>query len=217
MGNGRGPDGACSSDDGAETLDATIERLRAAGAEDITVLTADPDAPSDTDGLTVTDWNAADGQVPGLLRVIPRSEDVELIVAEHPLQPTDDFQPSQGSNNCVLVVDENGGDGRVVDVIELEYVERRRVTQFAVRAVNGEGNYRHSGLTYLPLGALELAAVIGLQRRLSAAGEQEPLPLTQARLRTRAADDVLQDTTGMDLDDLFERFLFEGRLTAIKA
>ena len=117
----------------------------------------------------------------------------------------------------MLVVAEGASEGRVVDVIELEYEERRRVTQFAVRAVNGEGGYRHTGLTFLPLGALELAALVGFQQTLAADGVTEALPLTLGRLRTRAADDVLQDVAGMNLDDLFDRFLFEGRLSAIKA
>ena len=131
-------------------------------------------------------------------------------------QPAD-FQPSQGSNNCVLVVAENAAAGRPVDLVELEYEERRRVTQFAVRSVNDDGSYRHSGLTFLPVGALDLAALVGFLRQLEADGQHEALPLTQARLRTRSTDDVLQDIAGMNLDDLFDRFLFEGRLTAIKA
>ena len=131
-------------------------------------------------------------------------------------QPAD-FQPSQGSNNCVLVVAEDAAVGRPVDLVELEYEERRRVTQFAVRSVNDDGSYRHSGLTFLPIGALDLAALVGFLRQLEADGQHEALSLTQARLRTRAADDVLQDIAGMNLDDLFDRFLFEGRLTAIKA
>ena len=58
---------------------------------------------------------------------------------------------------------------------------------------------------------------MGLQQTLAADGVTEALPLTQSRLRTRAADDVLQDVSSMNLDDLFDRFLFEGRLSAIKA
>ena len=86
-----------------------------------------------------------------------------------------------------------------------------------MRAVNGDGGYRHTGLTFLPLGALELAALLGLQQTLAADGVSEALPLTLGRLRTRAADDVLQDVSSMNLDDRLYRFLFEGRLSAIKA
>ena len=167
--------------------------------------------------LHVQNWDPGEGQVHSLLRAVARSEEVELLVAEHPLQPTADFQPSQGSNNCVFVVAENAAAGRTVDLVELEYEERRRVTQFAVRSVNDDGSYRHSGLTFLPVGALDLAALVGFLRQLEADGQHEALPLTQARLRTRSTDDVLQDIAGMNLDDLFDRFLFEGRLTAIKA
>lgn len=217
IGDGRTADGAAASDGTGVTLDATIDQLRGNGADDVTVITTNPDAVPDVSDVRAQDWNPAEGQIQALLRAVPRSEEVELLVAEHPLQPTEDFQPSQGSNNCVLVIAEDAAAGRTVDLVELEYVERRRVTQFAVRAVNGEGSYRHAGLTFLPIGALELAALIGLQRQLAANGQQEALPLTQGRLRTRAADDVLQDVAGLDLDDLFDRFLAEGRLTAIKA
>ena len=217
VGNGRSADGAAASDGGGVQLDATVDQLRGIGADDITVITTDPDAVSAEYGLQVHDWNPGEGQVCGLLRAVPRTEEVELLVAEHPLQPTGDFQPSQGSNNCVLVVAEDAAVGRPVDLVELEYEERRRVTQFAVRSVNDDGSYRHSGLTFLPIGALDLAALVGFLRQLEADGQHEALSLTQARLRTRAADDVLQDIAGMNLDDLFDRFLFEGRLTAIKA
>ena len=217
VGGGQTADGAASTDSDSASLDATIEQLREIGADDITVITSDPDAVPQASDVQVLDRNAGHGEVHSLLQAIPRSEEVEILVAEHPLQPTADFQPSQGSNNCVLVVAEGAGDGRVVDVIELEYEERRRVTQFAVRAVNGAGGYRHTGLTFLPLGALELAALVGLQQTLAADGVTEALPLTLGRLRTRAADDVLQDIADMNLDDLFDRFLFEGRLSAIKA
>ena len=217
VGNGLTADGAAVPDGGGAPLDATIDRLRGIGADDITVITADPDAVEAGPNLHVQNWDPGEGQVHSLLRAIARSEEVELLVAEHPLQPTADFQPSQGSNNCVFVVAENAAAGRTVDLVELEYEERRRVTQFAVRAVNDDGSYRHSGLTFLPVGALDLAALVGFLRQLEADGQHEALPLTQARLRTRAADDVLQDIAGMNLDDLFDRFLFEGRLTAIKA
>ncbi len=217
VGNGRSADGAAASDGGGVQLDATVDHLRGIGADDITVITADPDAFSAESGLQVQDWNPGEGQVCGLLRAVPRTEEVELLVAEHPLQPTAEFQASQGSNNCVLVVVEDAAVGRPVDLVELEYEERRRVTQFAVRSVNDDGSYRHSGLTFLPIGALDLAALVGFLRQLEADGQHEALSLTQARLRTRAADDVLQDIAGMNLDDLFDRFLFEGRLTAIKA
>ena len=217
VGNGRAADGAAASDGGGVQLDATVDHLRGIGADDITVITADPDAVSAEYGLQVHDWNPGEGQVRSLLRAIPRTEEVELLVAEHPLQPTGDFQPSQGSNNCVLVVSEDAAAGRPVDLVELEYEERRRVTQFAVRSVNDDGSYRHSGLTFLPIGALDLAALVGFLRQLEADGQHEALSLTQARLRTRAADEVLRDIAGMNLDDLFDRFLFEGRLTAIKA
>ena len=217
VGNGHTADGAAAPDGGGASVDTTIEQLRDIGADDITVITSDPDAVPRASDVQVQDWNTGGGEVHGLLQAIPRTEEVEILVAEHPLQPAADFQPSQGSNNCVLVVAEGASEGRVVDVIELEYEERRRVTQFAVRAVNGEGGYRHTGLTFLPLGALELAALVGLQQTLAADGVTEALPLTLGRLRTRAADDVLQDVAGMNLDDLFDRFLFEGRLSAIKA
>ena len=217
VGNGRTADGATPLDVDSISLGATVDQLRGIGAEDITILTANPDAVPEASAVRGQDWNPADGQIQALLQAIPRSEEVELLVAEHPLQPTEDFQPSQGSNNCVLVVAEAATVGRRVDLVELEYEERRRVTQFAVRAVNGEGGYRHAGLTFLPMGTLELAALIGLQQQLAANGQQEALPLTQGRLRTRAAGDVLQDVAGLDLDDLFDRFLAEGRLTAIKA
>ena len=217
VGNGLTADGAAVPDGGDAPLDATIDRLRGIGADDITVITADPDAVSAEPGLQVQDCNPGEGQIQGLLRAVARSEEVELLVAEHPLQPTADFQPSQGSNNCVFVVAENAAAGRTVDLVELEYEERRRVTQFAVRSVNDDGSYRHSGLTFLPVGALDLAALVGFLRQLEADGQHEALPLTQARLRTRSTDDVLQDIAGMNLDDLFDRFLFEGRLTAIKA
>lgn len=217
VGNGLTADGAAAADGGGTPLDATIEQVREIGADDITVITSDPDAVPQAADVQVQDRNAGDGEVHGLLQAIPRSEEVEILIAEHPLQPTADFQPSQGSNNCVLVVAEGAGEGRTVDVIELEYEERRRVTQFAVRAVSGDGGYHHAGLTFLPLGALELAALVGLQQTLAADGISEALPLTQGRLRTRAADDVLKDVSSMNLDDLFDRFLFEGRLSAIKA
>lgn len=217
VGNGRTADGAAAPDSGAAPLDATVDQLRGIGASDITVIAANPGAVSAERDLQVQGWNPGEGQIQGLLRAVPRSEEVELLVAEHPLQPIADFQPSQGSNNCVLVIAEDAAAGRTIDLVELEYVERRRVTQFAVRAVNGQGSYRHAGLTFLPIGALELAALIGLQRQLAANDQQEALPLTQGRLRTRAAEDVLQDVAGLDLDDLFDRFLAEGRLTAIKA
>ena len=217
VGNGHTADGTAAADGGDAPLDATIEQLREIGADAITVITSDPDAVQQAPDVQVQDRNTGHGEVHGLLQAVPRSEEVEILVAEHPLQPTSDFQPSQGSNNCVLVVAEGAGEGRVVDVIELEYEERRRVTQFAVRAVNGDGGYHHTGLTFLPLGALELAALVGLQQKLAADGISEALPLTQGRLRTRAADDVLQDVSTMNLDDLFDRFLFEGRLSAIKA
>ncbi len=217
VGNETTADGAAASDNGGTPLDATIEQLRQIGADDITVITNDPDAVPQASDVQVQDRDASHGEVHGLLQAIPRTEEVEILVAEHPLQPAADFQPSQGSNNCVFVVAEGASEGRVVDVIELEYEERRRVTQFAVRAVNGEGGYRHTGLTFLPLGALELAALVGLQQTLAAEGVTEALPLTLGRLRTRAADDVLQDISNMNLDDLFDRFLFEGRLSAIKA
>ena len=217
VGNETTADGAAASDNGGTPLDATIEQLRQIGADDITVITNDPDAVPQASDVQVQDRDASHGEVHGLLQAISRSEEVEILVAEHPLQPAADFQPSQGSNNCVFVVAEGASEGRVVDVIELEYEERRRVTQFAVRAVNGEGGYRHTGLTFLPLGALELAALVGLQQTLAADGVTEALPLTLGRLRTRAADDVLQDISNMNLDDLFDRFLFEGRLSAIKA
>ena len=150
VGNGRSADGAAASDGGGVQLDATVDHLRGIGADDITVITADPDAVSAESGLQVQDWNPGEGQVCGLLRAIPRTEDVELLVAEHPLQPTGDFQASQGSNNCVLVVVEGAAAGRPVDLVELEYEERRRVTQFAVRSVNDDGSYRHSGLPFSP-------------------------------------------------------------------
>jgi hypothetical protein len=217
VGKGTTADGAAAPVDGGTPLDATIERLRSIGADDITVVTSDPDAVPQASDVQVQDRNAGHGEVHGLLQAVPRSEEVEVVVAEHPLQPAADFQASQGSNNCVLVVAEGASEGRAVDVIELEYEERRRVTQFAVRAVNGDGGYRHTGLTFLPLGALELAALVGLQQTLAADGVSEALPLTLGRLRTRAADDVLQDVSSMNLDDLFDRFLFEGRLSAIKA
>ena len=217
VGNGLTADGAAVPDGGGAPLDATIDRLRGIGADDITVITADPDAVSVEPGMQVQGCNPGEGQIQGLLRAVARSEEVELLVAEHPLQPTADFQPSQGSNNCVFVVAENAAAGRTVDLVELEYEERRRVTQFAVRSVNDDGSYRHSGLTFLPVGALDLAALVGFLRQLEADGQHEALPLTQARLRTRSTDDVLQDIAGMNLDDLFDRFLFEGRLTAIKA
>lgn len=217
VGDGRTADGAAASGDNGAPLDGTIEQLRGIGAEEITVITSDPGAIPQSSDVQVQDSSLGHGEVHSLLQAIPRTEEVELLVAEHPLQPTADFQPSQGSNNCVLVVAEGAGEGRVVDVIELEYEERRRVTQFAVRAVNGEGGYRHTGLTFLPLGALDLAALVGLQQTLASDGQSEELPLTQARLRTRAADDVLRDVSSMNLDDLFDRFLFEGRLSAIKA
>ena len=217
VGNGHTADGAAAADGGGASLDATIEQLRDIGADDITVITSDPDAVAQASDVQVQDRNAGHGEVHGLLQAIPRTEEAEILVAEHPLQPTEEFQPSQGSNNCVLVVADGASEGRVVDVIELEYEERRRVTQFAVRAVNGEGDYHHTGLTFLPLGALELAALVGFQQTLAADGVTEALPLTLGRLRTRAADDVLQDVAGMNLDDLFDRFLFEGRLSAIKA
>ncbi len=217
FGKGTTADGAAAPDDGGAPLDATIEQLHAIGADAITVITSDSDDVPQASDVQVQIRDAGHGEVHGLLQAIPRTEEVEILVAEHPLQPTADFQPSQGSNNCVFVVAEGASEGRVVDVIELEYEERRRVTQFAVRAVNGEGGYRHTGLTFLPLGALELAALVGLQQTLAADGVTEALPLTLGRLRTRAADDVLQDVAGMNLDDLFDRFLFEGRLSAIKA
>ena len=217
VGNGRTADETAAPDSGAAPLDATVDQLRGIGATDITVIAADPGAISAELDIQIQDWNPGEGQIQALLQAIPRSEEVELLVAEHPLQSTDDFQPSQGSNNCVLVVAEDAAAGRKVDLVELEYVERRRVTQFAVRAVNGAGGYRHAGLTFLPIGALELAALIGLQRQLAANRQQEALPLTQGRLRTRATDDMLHDVAGLDLDDLFDRFLAEGRLTAIKA
>ena len=217
VGNETTADGAAASDNGGTPLDATIEQLRQIGADDITVITTDPDAVPQASDVQVQDRDASHGEIHGLLQAIPRTEEVEILVAEHPLQPAADFQPSQGSNNCVFVVAESASEGRVVDVIELEYEERRRVTQFAVRAVNGKGGYRHTGLTFLPLGALELAALVGLQQTLAADGVTEALPLTLGRLRTRAADDVLQDISDMNLDDLFDRFLFEGRLSAIKA
>ena len=217
VGNGLTADGAAVPDGGGAPLDATIDHLRGIGAGDITVITADPDAVSVEPGIQVQGCNPGEGQVQGLLRAVARSEEVELLVAEHPLQPTGDFQPSQGSNNCVLVVAEDAAAGRTVDLVELEYEERRRVTQFAVRSVNDDGSYRHSGLTFLPIGALDLAALVGFLRQLEADGQHEALSLTQARLRTRAADDVLQDIAGMNLDDLFDRYLAEGRLTAIKA
>lgn len=217
VGNGLTADGAAAQVDGGAPLDATIERLREIGADDITVITSDADSVPEASDVRVQDRNAGHGEVHDLLQAVPRSEEVEILVAEHPLQPAADFQPSQGSNNCVFVVAEGASEGRVVDVIELEYEERRRVTQFAVRAVNGEGGYRHTGLTFLPLGALELAALVGLQQMLAADGIAEALSLTLGRLRTRAADDVLQDVSSMNLDDLFDRFLFEGRLSAIKA
>ena len=217
VGNGLTADGAAAQVDGGAPLDATIERLREIGADDITVITSDADSVPEASDVRVQDRNAGLGEVHDLLQAIQRSEEVEILIAEHPLQPAADFQPSQGSNNCVFVVAEGASEGRVVDVIELEYEERRRVTQFAVRAVNGEGGYRHTGLTFLPLGALELAALVGLQQTLAADGIAEALSLTLGRLRTRAADDVLQDVSSMNLDDLFDRFLFEGRLSAIKA
>lgn len=217
VGNGHTADGAAAPDGGGASLDATIEQLRDIGADDITVIASDPDSVPQAPDVQVQDRNTGGGEVHGLLQAVPRSEEVEILVAEHPLQATADFQPSQGSNNCVLVVAEGASEGRVVDVIELEYEERRRVTQFAVRAVNGEGGYHHTGLTFLPLGALELAALVGFQQTLAADGVTEALPLTLGRLRTRAADDVLRDVAGMNLDDLFDRFLFEGRLSAIKA
>ena len=216
VGSGHTADGAAPDGSGA-SLDATIEQLRDIGADDITVITSDPDAVTQASDVQVQDRNTGGGEVHGLLQAIPRSEEVEILVAEHPLQETADFQPSQGSNNCVLVVAEGASESRVVDVIELEYEERRRVTQFAVRAVNGEGGYHHTGLTFLPLGALELAALVGFQQTLAADGVTEALPLTLGRLRTRDAADVLQDVSSMSLDDLFDRFLFEGRLSAIKA
>ena len=217
VGNGRSADGAAASDGGGVQLDATVDQLRGIGADDVTVITTDPGAVSAAPDLCVQGWSPGEGEVRSLLRAIPRTEEVELLVAEHPLQPTGDFQPSQGSNNCVLVVSEDAAAGRPVDLVELEYEERRRVTQFAVRSVNDDGSYRHSGLTFLPIGALDLAALVGFLRQLEADGQHEALSLTQARLRTRAADDVLRDIAGMNLDDLFDRFLFEGRLTAIKA
>ena len=217
VGNGRSADGAAASDGGGVQLDATVDQLRGIGADDVTVITTDPGAVSAAPDLCVQGWSPGEGEVRSLLRAIPRTEDVELLVAEHPLQPTADFQASQGSNNCVLVVVEDAAVGRPVDLVELEYEERRRVTQFAVRSVNDDGSYRHSGLTFLPIGALDLAALVGFLRQLEADGQHEALSLTQARLRTRAADDVLQDIAGMNLDDLFDRYLAEGRLTAIKA
>ena len=217
VGNVRTADGATAPTSDGAPLDATVDQLRGMGAADITVITTEPDAVSAELGLQVRDCPPGEGQVQSLLRAVPRSEEVELLVAEHPLQPTADFQPAQGSNNCVLVVAEGATEGRTVDLVELEYEERRRVTQFAVRALNGSGSHRHAGLTFLPIGALDLAALIGLQRQLAADRHHEALPLTQARLRTRAADDVLADTAGMNLDDLFDRFLAEARLTAIKA
>jgi hypothetical protein len=217
VGNGHTADGAAAADGGGASLDATIEQLRDIGTDAITVITSDPDSVPQAPDVQVQDRNAGHGEVHGLLQAIPRTEETEILVAEHPLQPTEEFQPSQGSNNCVLVVADGASEGRVVDVIELEYEERRRVTQFAVRAVNGEGDYHHTGLTFLPLGALELAALVGFQQTLAVDGVTEALPLTLGRLRTRAADDVLQDVSRMNLDDLFDRFLFEGRLSAIKA
>ncbi|MYD92760.1 MAG: hypothetical protein F4Y02_03510 [Chloroflexi bacterium] len=217
VGNGHTADGAAAPDGGGTPLDATIEQLREIGADAITVITSDPDAVPQAPDVQVQDRNAGHGEVHGLLQAIPRSEEVEILVAEHPLQPTADFQPSQGSNNCVLVVAEGAGEGRTVDVIELEYEERRRVTQFAVRAVNGDGGYHHTGLTFLPLGALERAARVGLQLTRGAEGLPAALPLPLGRWRPRGADDVLQDVASMNLDDLFDRFLFEGRLSAIKA
>ena len=217
VGNGLTADGAAVPDGGGVQLDATVDQLRGIGADDVTVITTDPGAVSAAPDLCVQGWSPGEGEVRSLLRAIPRTEDVELLVAEHPLQPTAEFQASQGSNNCVLVVVEDAAVGRPVDLVELEYEERRRVTQFAVRSVNDDGSYRHSGLTFLPVGALDLAALVGFLRQLEADGQHEALSLTQARLRTRAADDVLQDIAGMNLDDLFDRFLFEGRLTAIKA
>ena len=217
VGNGRTADGAASPDGDGASLDATIDQLRGIGADDITVITTDPGAVPEASDVQVQEWGSGAGEIHGLLQAVPRSDDAELLIAEHPLQPTAEFQPPQGSNNCVLVSVEGAADGRTVDLVELEYEERRRVTQFAVRAINDGGSYRHAGLTFLPLGALELAALIGLQRQLAASGLHEALPLTQIRLRTRAADDVLQDIAGLNLDDLFDRYLFEGRLTAIKA
>ncbi len=217
VGNGQTADGAAAPDGGGTPLDATIDHLRGIGADDVTVITTDPGAVSAAPDLCVQGWSPGEGEVRSLLRAIPRTEDVELLVAEHPLQPTAEFQASQGSNNCVLVVVEDAAVGRPVDLVELEYEERRRVTQFAVRSVNDGGSYRHAGLTFLPIGALDLAALVGFLRQLEADGQHEALSLTQARLRTRAADDVLRDIAGMNLDDLFDRFLFEGRLTAIKA
>ena len=92
VGNGRSADGAAASDGGGVQLDATVDHLRGIGADDITVITADPDAFSAESGLQVQDWNPGEGQVCGLLRAVPRTEEVELLVAEHPLQPTGDFQ-----------------------------------------------------------------------------------------------------------------------------
>ena len=192
VGNETTADGAAASDNGGTPLDATIEQLRQIGADDITVITNNPDAVPKASDVQVQDRDASHGEVHGLLQAIPRTEEVEILVAEHPLQPAADFQPSQGSNNCVLVVAEGAGEGRVVDVIELEYEERRRVTQFAVRAVNGEGGYRHTGLTFLPLGALELAALVGLQQnacggRCHGGLAADPGPLAHPRSRRRAS------------------------------
>ncbi len=216
-------DGAGKADGAAAGVGAAVERLIEAGASEVAVLAADPAAVhadladrSFRAPTRVLAWDPAAGHVPGLLQAGGGAR-TAMLVAERPDLPPATFDLPHGSNNCILVVREDLAAGRPVDVIDIEYREPRRTSQFPVRGMDGAGRHRHTGLTHLPIGTLDLAAVVGMEQRLAADGLCEELTLLQHRLREQSEDDLRASVTGMDLVDLAERFLAEGRLTAIKA